>query len=420
MRTLQVFNVYQHYGGEEGVVRTLSRLMAGEDWRDLFFESREWAEEGLAGRLTQPVRTFWNAAAVRRLREAQAEHRADVWLLHNVLPVGSLGVYREAALLGMPVIQYLHNYRPFSPGGLAWHGGRVMEAGFERRFGPEILAGSYRGSRWQTAFMALVLQAYFRTGAFEAVTMWLSQTAFQKARYVAAGVKPEAIEVLLPPRELGPGPRPGEGSEEGGLLFLGRLVPEKGVRFLLEQWERARDGRGPALPRLVIAGTGPLEGEVRARVERLPGVSYVGQVGEEERRRLLERCLAVVVPSEWWEVLGLVVFEAYEMEKPVLAARTGGLGEIVFPGRTGFQFEPGDAAGFEAALGALRERGSEGRRAMGRAGREWLREATDPARWRVRYEELAGRAVRRKAEERAPGTGAGWSKSELWREAARS
>ena len=418
MRTLQIFNVYQQYGGEEGVVRTLSRLMEGESWRDLFFESREWAQEELTGRLTQPLRTFWNPEAVRRLREAQAEHRADVWLLHNVLPVGSLGVYREAARLGVPVIQYLHNYRPFSPGGLAWHGGRVLEAGFKRRFLPEIMAGSYRGSRWQTAFMALVLRAYFRTGAFEAVTTWLSQTAFQKARYTAAGVMPEAIEVLLPPRE--PSPGPGEWSEEGGLLFLGRLVPEKGVRFLLELWERARDGSGPALPNLVIAGAGPLEAEVRARAERLPTVTYVGHVGAEERRILLERCLAVVAPSEWWEVLGLVVFEAYEVEKPVLAARTGGLGEIVFPGQTGFQFEPGDAAGFHEGVRALRQQRAEERRSMGRAGREWLREATNPERWREQYAQMVARTVRRKAEEQAHAVGTGWRKSGLWREATRS
>ena len=152
----------------------------------------------------------------------------------------------------------------------------------------------------------------------------------------------------------------------------------------------------------------------------MPDVSYVGHVGAEERRRLLQRCLAVVAPSEWWEVLGLVVFEAYEMEKPVVAARTGGLGEIVFPGKTGFQFAPGDATAFHQAVGALQERGTEGRRVMGRTGREWLRETTDPTRWRERYEELAARTVWRKSEELAQAAGAGWRKSELWRAATRS
>lgn len=397
MRTLQIFNIYQQYGGEEGVVRTLSGLMAESAWSNLFFESREWAEEGLVGKLTQPMRTFWNPSAIRRLRTAHAAHRPDVWLLHNVLPVGSLGLYREAARMAVPVIQYLHNYRPFSPGGAAWHHGRLLEAGFQRRFLPEILAGAYRGSRLQTAFMALVLHAYFRTGAFAAVTTWLSQTTFQKARFVAAGIAEEQIEVLLPPRELGRGPeswQPGE-----SLLFLGRLVPEKGVLFLLEQWER----HGQSLPQLVIAGAGPLEAEVRARSEHLANVRVLGHVGPDERRRLLEDCAAVVVPSEWWEVLGLVVFEAYEMEKPVLAARTGGLGEIVFPGRTGFQFEPRDGSSFLQAVASLLTCDTEKRQAMGMAGRRWLAEATNPEQWKERYHEVVIRTVQRKAAEQTSG-----------------
>jgi len=109
MKTLQVFNIYQQYGGEENVVRTLSRLMEGADWRDVFFESRAWANESFLGKLSQPGRTFWNSAALRQMDDVQRDYEADVWLFHNVLPVGSLGLFHRARKLGVPVIQYLHN-----------------------------------------------------------------------------------------------------------------------------------------------------------------------------------------------------------------------------------------------------------------------------------------------------------------------
>jgi hypothetical protein len=81
--------------------------------------------------------------------------------------------------------------------------------------------------------MSLVLQSYFKTGAVNAVTMWLSQTAFQKAKYVQAGIPAERVEVMAPPREEAPDPV--NWNDEGYLLFLGRLVPEKGIRFSLER-----------------------------------------------------------------------------------------------------------------------------------------------------------------------------------------
>ncbi len=411
MRTLQFFNVYQQYGGEENIVRSLSALMSGRHWEDVFFHSEDWAREPFLKKLTQPLRTFYNSAALREARAAHVRHQPDVWLLHNVLPVGSLGLYHLAARLGVPVIQYIHNYRPFSPGGTAWHNGRILDQGLRGNYWPEIAAGTYRNSRWQTLFISLLLKTYFKTGAFEAVTTWLAPTAFQKARFIEAGVAPESIKVLLPPRQLEP--RSKDWHEDGSLLFLGRLVPEKGVLFLLDQWEAARHA-GVAMPSLVIAGSGPLEAEVRGRAEALHNVRYAGHVDAEGRRQLLDACTAVVVPSQWWEVMGTVVFEAYEMLKPVLAARIGGLGEIVFHGRTGFQFAPGDGADFARALNDLQSATPERRQIMGRAGRAWLEAETDPKAWRAHYLQVALRTVELKRAQLATNRQASPGPCRLW------
>ncbi len=393
MKTLQCFNVYQRYGGEENIVRALSDLMRGPHWEDLFFHSNDWAREPLWKKLTQPLRAFHNPAVLRAARAIHERFQPDVWLLHNVLPVGSLGLYHLAAKLGAPVIQYIHNYRPFSPGGTAWHDGRVLDKGLRGNYWPEIAAGTYRGSRLQTLFASTLLKAYFKTGAFNTITTWLAPTQFQKERFAEAGVAPESIEVLLPPRQLAPPPEVWR--EDGSLLFLGRLVPEKGILFLLDQWEGAQRANKP-MPALVIAGTGPLEDEVRTRAGALRQARYVGHVDAEARRELLADCTAVVVPSLWWEVMGMVVFEAYEMEKPVLASRIGGLGEIVTQERTGFQFEPGGSADFHQALQALLNTTPERRQAMGRAGRAWLQAETDPKAWRARYLQVAMHTVERK------------------------
>ena len=53
----------------------------------------------------------------------------------------------------------------------------------------------------------------------------------------------------------------------------------------------------------------------------------------------------VVVPSVWPETFGLVVSEAWDARRPVIASRAGGLGERIVDGRNGLGFAPGSVSG---------------------------------------------------------------------------
>jgi glycosyltransferase involved in cell wall biosynthesis len=59
-------------------------------------------------------------------------------------------------------------------------------------------------------------------------------------------------------------------------------------------------------------------------------------------QELLRRAEFVVVPSEWYEGFPLAVAEAYASATPVLAARIGGLTELVHAGETGELFDAGN------------------------------------------------------------------------------
>jgi glycosyltransferase involved in cell wall biosynthesis len=83
----------------------------------------------------------------------------------------------------------------------------------------------------------------------------------------------------------------------------------------------------------------------------------------------LRRCAVAVVPSITPESFGFVALEAMVLGRPVVAARSGALPEIVSDGETGLLTPPGDATALATALSrllddpGLRERmGSAGRR----------------------------------------------------------
>jgi len=74
----------------------------------------------------------------------------------------------------------------------------------------------------------------------------------------------------------------------------------------------------------------------------LPNVTYLGEVGNEERARLLSEAKALIFPTgafgkaDWLEIFGFVQLEALASGTPVIASSNGACPEIVENGKTGF------------------------------------------------------------------------------------
>ena len=105
---------------------------------------------------------------------------------------------------------------------------------------------------------------------------------------------------------------------------------------------------------LVIAGDGPQLEELRG-----PGVHLTGRVAPAELDALRREAAVAIVPSRYAEILPLAALEAMAAGLPVVAARAGGLAEIV--PEEGL-YPPGDVAAL-----AERGRGAVGRRRRRRA-----------------------------------------------------
>jgi glycosyltransferase involved in cell wall biosynthesis len=182
-------------------------------------------------------------------------------------------------------------------------------------------------------------------------------------------------------------------TEGNSYLFLGRLVKEKGVSQLIEAWRILEERLGASCPKLSIAGSGPLESRFRSQAQGIQSITFTGFVCGEQKARLLASCRGLIAPSIWWEPLGLIVYEAFEFGRPVLAARSGGLAESITENHTGFLYEPTDPGALADAVTKLEEVGNEGRNRMGNAGREWLLSNASPAKWLDTFRSIATRVI---------------------------
>jgi glycogen(starch) synthase len=161
------------------------------------------------------------------------------------------------------------------------------------------------------------------------------------------GVKSSVIENGLAQPSLRPAPLP---FNPPLLLCLGRLAPEKGLDLALSAFARLADRR-PGV-RLLLAGDGPLRGQLEQQVSALglqDRVELLGWVPPDDVPRLINSATLLLMPSRE-EALPLVAIEAAQMGRPVVAARVGGLPEVVAHGSTGLLVQPDSPLALAAAV----------------------------------------------------------------------
>ncbi len=136
---------------------------------------------------------------------------------------------------------------------------------------------------------------------------------------------------------------------EKELVFLGRLVSDKGVNLLLDALANLKH-RG-LTPRLTIIGSGPEKPKLRQQVKQLDIVAQVDFVGvkvENELAQLLNAHKIVVVPSRWQEPFGIVALEGIACGCVVIGSKEGGLKDAIGP--CGVTFPNGDVKALTQTL----------------------------------------------------------------------
>src|SRR5271157_1629571 len=157
--------------------------------------------------------------------------------------------------------------------------------------------------------------------------------------------------------------------EEVRLLFVGSLIPRKGLHDLLEA---LGDPRLKGV-RLIVVGDGALAPKLMALCESLglkDQTEWMGTVPPAEVARLMRSSDLLCLPS-YMEGRPNVVNEAMASALPVIATRIGGIPDMVEEGKTAFLHDPGNAEELRGHIQTL-VADAELRNKMGKAGHDFL------------------------------------------------
>ncbi len=280
-------------------------------------------------------------AVSRAIADELDRGRIEVVHAHNWIVNSALG---PAAKAGVPVVMTMHDYSHVCATK------RLMEYDRQQCPGPSLkrclpcASAHYGPANGVVTLFANAVSARRRARRLTEVAAvsnavanavavpaghWL-QGARIDARVIANFIPDELVVDEIAPT-----------APDAPLLFVGDLLPDKGVQVLLDAY-RLLDSPPP----LVLVGRDLAEDGWQFP----PGAQWTGPLPHGEVVAMFRAARAVVVPSVVADACPTVILEAMAAGRPVVASASGGIVDLVVDGHTGLLVEPGDATALAGAL----------------------------------------------------------------------
>jgi glycosyltransferase involved in cell wall biosynthesis len=294
-----------------------------------FVSPKDYRSTSRFSRLRSALSFIHSREAVDKISSLIRNEKPDILHCHNIYHQLTPSIINAASRARIPIILTLHDYKIVCPVYTRLSNGEVCtkcsDGGYGALLTQRCADGSIgrSGLLWAEARFHAVAGSYGRVDKFIAPSRFMRDAVVprlgeDRVVYIPNGVDTSRIKA--------------SGQDGGFVLYLGRLSPEKGVETLLRA--HAADN---AAWRLVVAGSGPLLGNLQSR---FPLAEFTGHLTGDDLETRIREASVIVVPSEWHENNPLSILEAMAHAKPIVASHIGGIPELVRHGQTGFLFEP--------------------------------------------------------------------------------
>ena len=341
MRILQVHNRYQGgRSGEDRVIDNESRLLRtnGHEVHQ-FTAHNDEIRKGM-DKFRAAIRMPYSKHGARRVAQAISTYHPDIVHVHNFYYVLTPAIFDACRKARIPSVQTLHNFRGICANARFMREGRVCEECVHGSPYLGVLHRCYEGSALKTLPIARTIAYHRKRNTWQTkVDRFIALTEFGKRKYVESGYSEKRMSVKsnfsYPPEPewQAAADQKLAGSARSGALFVGHLLPWKGIAVLMEAW------RNIPTP-LRVAGSGPLLNLVIEAEKH--GVKHLGLLDAEAIYREMRRASFLVFSSIWYECFPITFIEAFAAGLPVVAAKLGAAEDIITHGETGLHFAPGD------------------------------------------------------------------------------
>lgn len=355
MRILMVNDIGAISGGAEAVIyETRKELeIRGHEVRVLTSDSpqvqpghSDYAfsahDSSKAGKLAFYLHNPWGK---RLARGAVSDFEPDIIHLNIVTKLSPAGV---KALLrsDTPAVMSIHDLGLFYP-----RMRDVVPRGEYCGWGEVACCSRHAGF---ARYYFELLRVYLHSRNFKRLSLFIVPSEYVKGTLNRLGY--DRVVTMNCPVLIRGGELSAEAPDRNGLLYAGRLEPEKGVLELLKSFSLVKKSSPAA--RLDIAGEGSLRDQLQSYIDDQglgDSVRLLGLLAREQLVEWYKKTQIVVIPSVSPETFSLVGPEAMSLGIPVVASGAGGMSEWLEHGYNGLVADPRDTRAFAKAILSLLE-----------------------------------------------------------------
>lgn len=367
--------------------RYFARARSGEG--DVYFKNIKRTPKNL---MRMAAGAIYNRDAEKKLRALLRDEKPDVMLVLQQMNALSPSVFAAARKERVPSVHRLSDFNLICPRYDCLRDGAPCTACVKGRYREAIKSRCVKGSLAATLVRCLAMKLHNGLGMYRSIARFIVPAAFTKELLCQSGIARERICQI--PTFIDSSAITPAYENDGYILFLGRLSPEKGVDDLVDALALMKASGA----RLILTGDAlaGYEESLRHKAEKLgvaDRITFTGFVRGERLTRLIDGALCVALPAVWYENMPNAILEAYAHGKPVVVSNIGSMPEMVEENETGLLCEPGDPESLAEKLDALYARPSLAAD-MGRKGRLRCERLYAPESYYQRLMDVFDQAIR--------------------------
>ena len=297
-----------------------------------------WGKNNNASKINAASRVIYSSEARKKidlLIDQTSPDLAHIHLIYHQISPSILPIIQEN---GIPIIQTLHDYKPVCPTYSLVSKNQICERCKGKKFYNALIQKCNHDSLGFSAINSIEMYLHHLLGWYDIPDLFITPSNFMRNKLIEFGMSPEKLVHI--PNFVDPEKFQVANSSEDYFVYIGRLVPIKGLITLLQAMKKVNGGL-----RLLLLGDGPQRNELEKIAETLglSNVEFLGQLGFQELIGVVSAAKFNVLPSEVYENCPMAVLESMVLGKPVIGSKIGGIPELIIDGEDGLLFESGNS-----------------------------------------------------------------------------
>lgn len=346
-------------------------------------------------------RTIFSNEAKKKIQDLIKDEKPEIVHIQNIHHHITPSIFKVLKDNNIPIIWTLHDYTIVCPNTSFLAHGKICERCKKRKFFWPSIIKCKKGSFAASTMAAIEIATHMMMRFYDDVDYFIAPSEFLRLKLIEYGYNEEKIKQLNNFTMFSEGDNK-EAAGEKYFIYLGRISSEKGVKTLIDAAIMSFAGANNSGYKLKIVGNGPLRNDMKAYVKsRNAGdqIEIMGHKNHAEAMDILRNSSFLVIPSEWYENFPYSVLESFQLGKPVIASRIGGIPELVKNWETGLLFETGNTKMLSGKISFFLSH-PEKAEAIGKVGKDFMFGEINAENHYLRLMEIYMHAIKKKSEKR--------------------